>query len=1294
MREEAAQKLVQDVLLSSYQQNAFRLLVRNLLRESLTEEDLVLPELDDKYREHIGEVRRLGTFEGAGDEEMDVLAIRLDGPDQLDRARTRQRNLVADYLKGRGRDAALVAFWSDGTGSWRLSFVQVDFRAVLNDKGEVATQEELTPPRRYSFIVGEGEPCHTAQKQLLGLLTRELAPTVENLEKAFSIEAVTEDFYRVYQRLFEQVESAVTGLGSGKGGAEKRRLFTQRLFNRLLFVRFLEKKGWLTLNGREDYLCALWEDYQETGGSSFYDERLKLLFFSALNNSAQVQMQEIPGIGRVPYLNGGLFDEEVEDANVSVTVPDAVLAPLMDELFYTFNFTVSESTPLDQEVAVDPEMLGRVFERLVTGRGDSGSYYTPRPVVAFMCKEALKDYLGHQYADLIEHPTSDEAAESVSVAEAKQLLKRLDQLKVLDPACGSGAYLLGMLQELHQLYSALDTRAQDTARSDYERKLRIIQRTLYGVDLDSFATNIAQLRLWLSLAVEHGGAKPEPLPNLTFSIGTGNSLTGPDPSQMGSFFRQQAEGVAAKLVALKSEYQTASGSTKRQRLKEIHAEEDKLRKALGGLASVSSDAFDWRIGFVEVFVPPPAQATISGEANLGHELADVRPGGFDIVLANPPYGAKTSTAIRDRYFKSSLDGAQSKDTYGLFMARGLELLKPGGTLCYIVSDTWRTIKSHRPLRNRLVKRTSVRHVLDLPTWIFDAVVNTGIVTLTKRKPDESQQIVAGDLRGIAKGDWPTLEKNLRAVAESGPDVQTLEYARYTYPQKLIERYDNQSFFIGSPRLYGLLFDKSLRRLGSFAEVRQGLATADNKYYIRAASTARGGYDDVDPALVLTDAEVAGLSASEKQDGVDPQKYGGRHVIPFDKGGASDSGEGWLPNYHVPTEYFIDWSEASVHRLHTATRADVKRGQGRTNGITAADEATRAAVIRNPQFYFRDGLTFSPTGEYSPSFRVGSASVFGNKGSTIFFDGAGSKAMLGLLASRAARYLLKVYLSHTVETGEEVLTRLPVPDMTDEQAAKMKQLVQQIIAKQKADLRYPYHAHEQQEIDRIVYELFDLTDEDIREIELWYCRRYPRLAEAQGLTAHVEQAHADVLDWARTIMSKPPRYWRSHPVLRTISEGESQTLEFKETLHAASDTGDKHEGVLHGALKTIAAFLNTAGGTLLIGVSDDGEIRGLAKDYALCQDNNQNADGLENKLISLLQGRMTPPPAVGCKLGKVCIRFHTLPAGEVCEVIVKPDLTGVVLKDKQKGKDVFYTRQGNTTRSVPDTDVAAWQEMRK
>ena len=220
--------------------------------------------------------------------------------------------------------------------------------------------------------------------------------------QAFDVEPVTRDFFKEYKRVFEAAEESVTGFGNDE---EARHRFVQTLFNRLMFIYFLSRKGWLTFRDDKDYLDALWRDYRATDGESknFYVDRLRLLFFAGLNNLPSEDLTSEPEarrlIGNVPFLNGGLFDKTDEDSRTGVIVPDECISQIFTDLFDRFNFTVLESTPFDIEVAVDPEMLGKVFEELVTSRHDSGAYYTPRPVVSFMCREALKGYLeglGHR----------------------------------------------------------------------------------------------------------------------------------------------------------------------------------------------------------------------------------------------------------------------------------------------------------------------------------------------------------------------------------------------------------------------------------------------------------------------------------------------------------------------------------------------------------------------------------------------------------------------------------------------------------------------------------------------------------------------------------------------------------------------------------------------------------------------------------------------------------------------------------------------------------------------------------
>ena len=504
---------------------------------------------------------------------------------------------IADQL---GEDMLLVVINKSGT---QLHIIHPDFnsaRLVL---------------RR--MVVGRDVPRRTIVQQVSNIYSD--YGKSKNLRKvlsdAFNVEPVTDAFFKEYRGVFKFAEGAITGFGESGEDKNAKRLFTQTLFNRLMFVHFLSRKGWLSINGDKDYLRALWNEYRDNAqplpsgnAPNFYDERLKLLFFTGLNNPDSRDHMDGPSplIGTVPFLNGGLFEESDLDRRDGIHVPDAVIERAFKELFEKFNFTVMESTPFDIEVAVDPEMLGKVFEELVNERHDTGAYYTPRPVVAFMCREALKGYLEGKdtgvSADAIAAYIENRDTGGISVDAARRIGAALDEITVVDPACGSGAFLLGMMQELVDLQTAL-YRVESKSEDLHALKLHIIERNLYGVDIDEFAVNIAMLRLWLSLAIDFDGDTPPALPNLDFKIVRGDSLLGPDPSpdKYPDLFRYQVVQAADRIEKLKAEFMNTSNRfTKTERQDEIEAVERELTAALSE-STAPEGAVDWRVQFAEVF---------------------------------------------------------------------------------------------------------------------------------------------------------------------------------------------------------------------------------------------------------------------------------------------------------------------------------------------------------------------------------------------------------------------------------------------------------------------------------------------------------------------------------------------------------------------------------------------------------------------------------------------------------------------------------------------------------------------
>ena len=545
---------------------------------------------------------------------------------------------------------------------------------------------ETSTPSIRRIVVQRDLPRRTAVQQMSNIYWKwaKSGDIRRALEEAFDVEAVTKRFFEEYGRVFEYSMAQVTGFGASEKEQEAKKLFVQGLFNRLMFVYFVSRKGWLKFKGSSDYLDALWNDHKgQPEDRNFYANRLQPVFFAGMNNPQAEQLgEEDPAlhalIGDVPFLNGGLFERGLADNRTEVTVPDAVAERILRDLFERFNFTVLESTPLDVEVAVDPEMLGKVFEELVTGRQATGSYYTPRPVVAFMCREALKGYLEGEGtgapAEAITAFVDEYSTDGLTMSTAPRIAAALAKVTAVDPACGSGAYLLGMLHELVELQSALFTeKLVHGSQPLYDLKLQIIEKNLYGVDVDPFAINIAMLRLWLSLTIDFEGPTPPPLPNLDFKIVCGDSLLGPNPrpENFGDLFRHRVHQIATRIAELKGRFMEATGDEKASLSSEIEHLHKEMEDAVAD-GPAPPGSVDWRIEFGEVF--------------------DVN-GGFDIVVANPPYNvlnkfeaknlAQDFNSLRaDPMMSAAFGGVLN--IFRLFVIRSLQLASTDGMVVNIV----------------------------------------------------------------------------------------------------------------------------------------------------------------------------------------------------------------------------------------------------------------------------------------------------------------------------------------------------------------------------------------------------------------------------------------------------------------------------------------------------------------------------------------------------------------------------------------------------------------------------------
>ena len=614
MNSQQARTLVKETFPKGFDKGRFREFTINLLNkiDETKQGQWNATYIKDAFKEHVEKFERLGTYTSPEDEKLDVLVVHLTKESKLERARTAIRNFVADHLKQRdGKDAALVAFLSPSERHWRFSYIKMEYATVEKDDGKVGVQTKLTPARRSSYIVGEGESCHTAQSRFLNLLQdTENHPTLAQIEDAFSVEAVTKEFFEQYKGLFLDLKDELEAIAKkdktiGAEFADKKVStadFGKKLMGQIVFLYFLQKKGWLGVakggdwgDGTHNFLRQL---YDKKFGSyeNFFNDILEPLFYDTLATDRGHDAWCSIFKCRIPFLNGGLFEPVAgfDWKKTDITIPNSLFSNSKKtesgdegtgilDVFDRYNFTVNEAEPLEKEVAIDPEMLGKVFENLleVKERKSKGSFYTPREIVHYMCQESLINYLdtainsrtelvgkerrkqgllGDEKAEqtLLTVPTRGELVPRADIetfihsgdqasyyeaarmdgtsykrnlpktieTHAKLLDEKLEDIAVCDPAIGSGAFPVGMMQEIVRTRSALTPYFNDVKdRTAYHFKRHAIQNCIYGVDIDPGAVEIAKLRLWLSLVVDEDDVKQiKPLPNLSYKIVTGNSL--------------------------------------------------------------------------------------------------------------------------------------------------------------------------------------------------------------------------------------------------------------------------------------------------------------------------------------------------------------------------------------------------------------------------------------------------------------------------------------------------------------------------------------------------------------------------------------------------------------------------------------------------------------------------------------------------------------------------------------------------------------------------------------------------
>lgn len=742
----------------------------------------------------------LGSFYTADERIVGIYEVKLTDKALIERNRVGLRNLFKSVIRY-DLDAALIVYIQEN--KWRFSYVS-----------EIRTAEgkKETEPKRYTYLFGEGESCRTAAERFDKLKGKPIY--LNDLFEAFSVEKLNKDFFKTYKEFYEKfwkylaADKQYNKLLSDKrfkDDAVKRekpiRDFAKKLLGRIVFLQFLQKKGWMGVpakntdwkGGDIKFLQSLFAVSKNK--AVFHSKELRTLFFETLNEKRKNNIAPAL-LGKdikIPYLNGGLFEKDLSFSN-DIDFPEDYFANLLD-FFEQYNFTIDENDPYDSEVGIDPEMLGHIFENLLEENREKGAFYTPKEIVHYMCQESLIEYLhtqlpNYNQADFELLVRNNQVSSAFAEYKtANEINNKLKAVKICDPAIGSGAFPMGLLKEIFEcrrlLYGYLKTNDKfDPAQV----KKDIIQQNIYGVDLENGAVEIARLRFWLALVVDE--TEPQPLPNLDYKIMQGNSLLerfeGVDLSHVANNNLKIIEP-AKDLFGNITESQLKITYTKteivaeiQKRMKQFFNLEDaelkeKYRKEINELVHQHIEFnFDLRKNQILRFIEDLGKnlndkqkkklndyekqlATLETSYDKLKELetrndkpfflwklffADVfEDYGFDILIGNPPYiQLQKMTDEATLLQEATYDTfTRTGDIYCLFFEQGNKLLKPKGNLCYITSNTWMRTKFGELLRKYFATQTNPIKLLNFEdTKIFQtATVETNII-LFKKEPFEGK----------------------------------------------------------------------------------------------------------------------------------------------------------------------------------------------------------------------------------------------------------------------------------------------------------------------------------------------------------------------------------------------------------------------------------------------------------------------------------------------------------------------------------------------------------------------------
>jgi hypothetical protein len=1173
MDKQQARNIVRDTLGKPFAKEAFTRLAKELFNQ-IDESKAFHARgyVPESYKKYVKTYERLATYTDPDGLKIDILIVYLQSETTLERARTSQRNFIAHYLKDRDqKDAGLVAFVSPDPSDWRFSLVKMDYRFEEEKNGKVKVKEEFTPARRWSFLVGTNENSHTAQSRLAPIIADDTRnPKLAGLEEAFNIETVTKEFFTEYRNLFLRVKEALDVIVAtdptirnnfAQNGVNTVD-FAKKLLGQIVFLYFLQKKGWFGVardaawgTGSKHFLRELFE--QKHGSfKNFFNDILEPLFYEALRLDRGHEDHYYSQFNcKIPFLNGGLFDpiNGYDWSKTDILISNELFSNSSKtnkgdtgdgilDVFDRYNFTVKEDEPLEKEVAIDPELLGKAYEKFNAIRPDNfdefqkalksgkkgeeskfnkqfGVYYTPREIVHYMCQQSLINYLFGQFNDgtvtyekpgvrqtdmlgntgkqgqldlIIEHKerpaihkedieTLIHYGERLSDNEEMALIKqqkindgqqktsdyklqlpdsirnnateidgKLLGIKVCDPAIGSGAFPVGMMSEIVRARNTLSTFIKNTNRSTYHFKRDCIENSLYGVDIDSGAVEIAKLRLWLSLVVDEDDIKNiKPLPNLDYKIVCGNSLLGlpadilPDAA------------ISKEIEERKKQYfSTTSPSEKNTIRATINGLFFQLIDNIKKYDHTTADInFDFHTHFSEVF----------------HEKD-----GFDIVMGNPPY-------VKEDTNKNAFDGLRDTECYQgkmdlwyLFGSKGLDILRHQGIMCFIATSNWISNDGASKFRNKVATKGRLIEFIDFGNYkVFSAGIQTMIYLMVKDSQPSHYELRFGKLL------------NGNAGLELVSDFLDLKTEMFTPNfERYAVRFNRQDFVdtyikFMSPSVNKVV--EKIKKLGIFhlsdGEVHSGIDVMQDSVSNASVEILGSRFKVGTGVFVISSEEKAGRSWNKGELEIIKQYYTTREINRY---------------YANPqNQFWVLYTGAKINRTITDYPNIKKHLDQFKNIITSVNKPYGLHRTREEQI-FQGNKILSTRKCSQPSFAYVDFPCYVARTFLIIKSNRiNLKYLLGILNSKLVEFWLyeKGKLQGNMFQVDKVpLQSIPIIIVQQEMQDGVIKLVDKIISLTQSDnyLQTPTKKAKvkeyEKEIDQMVYTLYGLTPEEIKIVE--------------------------------------------------------------------------------------------------------------------------------------------------------------------------------------------------------------------